>query len=258
MVLRARHDAYGLAVHKGEHGDLATRHELLNDHLVAGGAELPLQHHFPQSLFGRLAGLANQNALSERRTVRLEHHRNLAGLEIALCRLVVRKALVSCRRNLILFHEFLRESLGALKNRRVFLRPEDLESRFFQKVCESADQRIVHADHNKINLLPQGKVSDFFEFHRADRHQFRDFRDAGIARRAVEFREPSALPQFPANRMFSATAADYQYSHALSPLSLASRAISSMARGNKIHSASSMTRRCKVSGVSPGFTSTAF
>ena len=193
MVLRTRHDAYGLSVHKREHRDLSARHELLYDHLVAGSAELPLEHHVPKALFRSLAGLANQYALAERRTVRLQHHRNLASLQIALCRLVVRKALIGRRGNLVLLHEFLREGLGALEHGRVFLRAEDLEARLFQKVRKTADQRVVHADDDKFYFLFQREVPYLFKFHRADRHEFRDFRNARVAGRAVERAELIAL-----------------------------------------------------------------
>lgn len=51
VILGGRHDLDGLAICKGQHGNLASGHELFDDHLVAGCAEFLICHNRAYAVF---------------------------------------------------------------------------------------------------------------------------------------------------------------------------------------------------------------
>ena len=72
VVHRGHHGHDGLAVRKGEHGDLRPGEKFLNDHLTAAVAEGTVEHDGLDRCDGGRAILRDEHALSQRQTVRLD------------------------------------------------------------------------------------------------------------------------------------------------------------------------------------------
>ena len=59
----------GLTVHKGQYGNLPPCHKFLNNHTVAGVAEMLIRHDLPDACLRFLKRFADQHALAQGKTV---------------------------------------------------------------------------------------------------------------------------------------------------------------------------------------------
>ena len=153
MILGGAHDLHNISVHEGQYGYLTACHKLLDDDLITRGAELLIHHQGLNALFCLFQCLADQNALSKRKTVCLQYDRHLCGLKILQRLFRVCKCLISRCRDIVLLHKVLGKCLGTLEDRRVLSRSEYTESLFLEDINDSAYKRIVHTDHGKIDLF---------------------------------------------------------------------------------------------------------
>ena len=82
VILCGRHGLEMLAVNEGEHGNLRTGQELLDNDTRTGTAECTAVDRVLDCLDGFFLGHSNGNALAERKTVRLDNNRCTVLLDV--------------------------------------------------------------------------------------------------------------------------------------------------------------------------------
>ena len=115
MVHAGDHGLDHLAVRKAQHADLRPGEELFHHHMVAGCAELFVQHDLLDAIGGLLLVLTDQHALAQCKAVCLDDHRVLAlGADVIhdLCGVI--EGLVLCGGDAVFLHQILGEHLGGL------------------------------------------------------------------------------------------------------------------------------------------------
>ena len=190
MILRGAHEAIVLPVHKGQCGHLAPCHEFLDDKLIAGRTKLLVQHDRAHAFLRFLQRIADQNTLSECKTVCLQNNRKLCRLQIRDGSIRIRKGLISCCGNSVFFHKVLGKCLAAFNDGCIFPRSEDLKARCLKRIYDSGTQRIVLTAYRKINLLLLCKCNQAVKLHDTDRCTLCNPRNSGISRCAVKLLDP--------------------------------------------------------------------
>ena len=190
MILRGAHEAIVLPVHKGQCGHLAPCHEFLDDKLIAGRTKLLVQHDRAHAFLRFLQRIADQNPLSECKTVCLQNNRKLCRLQIRDGSIRIRKGLISCRGNSVFFHKVLGKCLAAFNDGCIFPGSEDLKARCLKRIYDSGTQRIVLTAYRKINLLLLCKCNQAVKLHDTDRCTLCNPRNSGISRCAVKLLDP--------------------------------------------------------------------
>ena len=187
MVHAGHHGRDILAVCEREHGHLGTGQELLDDHPAAAVAELLFRHHGMHGGFGFGARGREDDALSERQPVRLDHdiafgervyvaHRRRLVVEIGVAR----------RGDAVAGHEILCKCLAAFDDGGSLARTETRDTRVFEGVHRPEHQRIVGSDHTIIYLLTGAELDYRRDVLCADGHALGVSRHAAVPGQRVD------------------------------------------------------------------------
>ena len=220
VIHRGHHGHDGLAVRKGEHGDLRSGEKFLNDYLIAAAAEGMVEHDGLDRCNGGRAILCDEHALSQRQTVRLDDNGQGTGLDIVHGGTGVGEHLILRRRDAVFFHQLLGKDLAALDDGGFRLRTEAGDTGGLQRVHRAEHQRIVRRDHGKINIVALGKGHLCGDVLRADvRNAHGVGRDAAVSGQAVDRLHFGVFFQFPDDGVLTAATADDQKVHGALPQS---------------------------------------
>ena len=220
VIHRGHHGHDGLAVRKGEHGDLRSGEKFLNDHLTAAVAEGTVEHDGLDRCDGGRAILRDEHALSQCQTVSLDDDGQGTGLDVVHGGTGVGKHLILRCRDAVLFHQILGKDLAALDDGGFRLRAEAWDTGGLQRVHRAEHQRIVRCDHGKINIVALGKGDLRGDVLRADvRNAHGVGRDAAVSGQAVDRLHFGVLFQFSDDGVLTAATADDQKVHGALPLS---------------------------------------
>ena len=212
------HGDHGLAVGKGQHGDLRAGEKFLNDHLISAVAEGAVQHDGFHGGHGVLPGLSDEHTLAQSQTVGLDHHGQGAGLHIVHRGGSIGEHLILRRGDPVFFHQVLGKDLAALNDGGLRLRAEAGDPSGLQRVHRTQHQRIVRRHHGEVNAVGLGKVHLRGNILRADlRDAHSVSSDAAVAGSAVDRLHSGILFQFFDDGVLTAAAADNQKVHGSLP-----------------------------------------
>ena len=218
VILSGSHGTDGLSINKRKHRDFSSCHKFFNDHSISGASELFVLHDLLYSGFRLSEIIADQNALSKSKSVRLENNR-----EFRLCTKIfqslfrILKILISGSGNIIFFHKILGKRLGAFQNSRIFTWAKHLQTALFKYVYNASYQRVIHSNDRQIYAMFLGKIRQFLKFHSSDIYALCILGNSRIAGCAVNFVSFRAFCHTPCNCMFSSAASYNQYIHQVFP-----------------------------------------
>ena len=213
FVIHGRHHGLDhLAVGKAQHADLRAGEELLHDYVVAGRTELLVQHDLLDAVGGLLLVLADEHALAQRQTVRLDDHRVLAlGLDVVHDFGGVVEGLILSGRDAVLLHQVFGEDLGGLDAGSRLVRAEGRDADLRQRIHHAQCQRVVLRHHHIIELFLRRKGHHGLHIGGLDVLALGVVADAAVARRAPDLAAVRALLQRLDDGVLPPAAADDQY-----------------------------------------------
>ena len=94
-------------------------------------------------------------------------------------------------------------------------RPERLDARGREIVDDAGGQRRLRSDHDEIDLVAPAESDHRGMIRDIERHAFGFARDAGVARRAPEFRQQRGRGDFPGQRVFAAAGTEQKNVHGI-------------------------------------------
>ena len=209
MVHGGHHGLYHLAVGEGQHTDLRTGEELLDDHTAARFPEHAVCHHIGDGLHGLLPGLGNDHALAQGQTVGLDDRGDGGGFQILEGSVQIIEDLVLCRGDAVFLHQVLGEDLAALNDGCVGAGAKAGNPLFRQRVHSAKDQRIVRRDHRIIDLVLRGKFHNPGNIRGADGNADRIGGNTAVSGQGVNRFHGRILFQLFDDGVFPSAAADY-------------------------------------------------
>ena len=208
MVLGGQHGDQVLPVAEGQHGDLRAYHTLLDDHGGAALAELVVLHHGAHGLLGLFHGGGYHHTLAQSQTVRLDYNGGSLLADVGQGLLHVGKGLVLGGRDVVLFHQFLRECFAGFQNGGIGPGTESRDASCLQGIYHSKGQGIIRSDHNKVHGVLLGPSHHSLYIGGLDGHTLGHLGNAPVAGGAVQLRNFGALGQLPADGVLTPASAD--------------------------------------------------
>ena len=187
--------------------------KLFDDDPRAGRAELRFLHHGRDGFHGAFAVGADEHALAERQTIRLDDDGHIRRLQILDRRVIIVKRLIRRRRNAVLLHQVLREHLAALDDGGILSRAERGNPLLRQRIHHAEAQRVVRRDDDEIHLVLRRPADDAVHVRRLEGQAGRNLRDAAVAGRGVQRRHFRVFLDFQRDGVFASAAADDEYLH---------------------------------------------
>ncbi len=211
LVVHAGHHGLDyLAVGKAQHTDLGAGEELFHHHMVAGSAELFVQHDLLHAIGGLFLVLADQHALAQCQSVGLDDH----GV-LALCLDVIHdlggviKGGILCGGDAVFLHQVLREHLGGLDAGSSLVRAKGRDAHCCQCVHHAQRQRVILRHDHIIKLFLGSKGHHGLYVRRLDVLAFGIIADAAVTRSAPDLAAVRALLQCLDDGVLAAAAADH-------------------------------------------------
>ena len=185
MILACGHTSDAFAVGESEHGHFPSRKEFLDNDGATRAAEYLGEHHIVERFERRIAVGTDDDAFTERESVRFQYDGEIFRFFYVSARAsVFVESSVSRGGYAVALHEFLGKRLTAFDYRGVFAGTERLDAFRFEHVHKPRRQRVVGRDEYEVDGAFL-RVSDYIiEFHSLDRHDLRYLRYAGVAGRA--------------------------------------------------------------------------
>ena len=208
VILRRHQRQNGLPVRQRKNRSLLSLQKLLHHDFLSRGSEGLILHDRSHRLKGLGLGPADQHAFARSQPIRLHHNRRALLPHITHGFLTGGKPSIARRRNPVLRHQILRESLAALKLGRLPGWPENLQSPLLEPIHDPQRQRHLRPHHRQINPLPNGKRQQLIRIIRPNIHTLRQLRHPGISRRRIEPTHLRALSDLPHQRMLATAAAN--------------------------------------------------
>ena len=154
MVHAGDHGLDHLAVRKAQHADLRPGEELFHHHMVAGCAELFVQHDLLDAVGGLLLVLTDEHTLAQSQTICLDDDRILAlGPDVIHDLGRVIKRLIPGGGDAVFLHQVFGEDLGSLDAGRCLIRAESRDADRRQRIDHAQSQRVVLRDDDVIELF---------------------------------------------------------------------------------------------------------
>ena len=208
LEVGARWQGHGAgAVEQQEQRQLVAAQILFRQHRAAGqgGASETQQG---------VAVIGDQHALALCQSIHLEHRRTAAGAQVeSQLRLVVQFRRLG-RRDVVAEQERLAERLAALQTRLGGGRPHYRQTGRAQAVGDAGRQRVVGADHRQIDgIAPRRHAERGAVVSRHLRQVAAHLGGAGVPGRGPHRLHASSRRELPRQRVFAATAANYQDAH---------------------------------------------
>ena len=182
--------------------------------MVAGGTELFVQHNLLDAVGGLLLILANQHALAQRQTVRLDDNRVFAlGTDVVHDLLGVVERLIFGRRDAVFLHQVLAEHLAGLNAGRGLVGAEGRNTDGGQRVHHAQRQRVILCDYRVVKGFFLGKLDHGVHIGGRDGLAVCIIADAAVAGRAPDFGAAGALFQCADDGVLTPAAANNQNFH---------------------------------------------
>ena len=157
--------------------------------------------------------MRDHHALARRKPVGLDHDRRALRADIGQRVGGIGEAAIGAGRNAEFGAERLGKSLGALELRSLLARPERLDAGAVEIVDDPGRERRFRADHDEIDRVALAEIDHRGMVGDIERHAFGFPRDAGIARRAPEFRHQRRGRDLPRQSVFAAAGTEQKNVH---------------------------------------------
>ena len=184
--------------------------------MVAGCAELFVQHDLLHAVSGLFLIFADQHALAQCQTVGLDDHRVLAlSLDVLHDLGGVVKGLVLCGGDAVFLHQVLGEHLGGLDAGSGLVRAKGGDAHLCQRIHHAQCKGVVLRHYNVIELFFHCKAHHGIHIGGLDVLALGVIADAAVARRAPDLAAVGALFQCLDDGVLATAAAHYQdfFSH---------------------------------------------
>ena len=211
LVVHAGHHGLDhLAVREAQHADLRAGEEFFHHHMVAGSAELFVQHDLFHAVGGLLLVLADQHALAQRQAVGLDDHRVFAlGLDVLHDLGRVIECLILGGGDAVFLHQVLGEDLGCLNAGSSLVRAKGRDANLCQRVHHAQRQGVILRHHDIIKFFFGRKGHHGLHIRGLDVLAPSVIADAAVARRAPYLAAVRALFQRLDDGVLTPAAADY-------------------------------------------------
>ena len=222
VILRGRQRQRMLAVAQREERRLLALHELLDNHFRASLAEAAAEHHVDgiQRLFKIHR---HHDALARRKAISLHHNRRTLRADIGLGCVGIGEMLIGGGRDVVRPAQGLGETLRAFELAGGFARSECLDPGGGQVIDDPRRDRRIRPDDDEIDCVRAAERDHLCMVGDIQRDAFSLARDAGIARRAPQFREQRRRRDLPGQRMFAPAGTKQKDVHERLPVDSASR-----------------------------------
>ena len=168
--------------------ELRAVEELLDHH--AALAELLVEQHVAQRVFGLAHSEGHDDALAGGESVIFYHNRNRAGLDICKRLVEVAERAVGRSRHAMTRHEILSILFRTLDAGRSLGRAEYLQSLLAEAVDDAEGQRGLRAHDRHVYFILLGESEQSLDVRHGQGNAFGLRGDAGVAGRAVDLRYP--------------------------------------------------------------------
>ena len=160
VVHRRNHGNYHITVSKGQHRDLRTGQEFLNNDLITAGTEYLVGHHRANSLHSLLTGHSDDNTLAQSQTVSLDNSGDGSRFQILQRCFHIGEDFISSSGNTVLLHEVLGENLTALNDCSICLGAKARDTLLFQCIHAAQNQGIIGCNNGIVNAGLHSKIND--------------------------------------------------------------------------------------------------
>ena len=212
MILRARQRPDRVAVAEAQDAQLLALQELFDHHLVPGTAELLVDQHAFQRLFGFRLGPGQEHALSGRQAVGLDHDVEVHLLHVCLCSLEVSELAEPRGRNVVPHHEVFRVGLGAFHAGGPPGWSKASQASFPARGLDARHERSLRARDNQVHVMLGRESDDGGEIVGIDASHMlglgQALTGAPVARQDVERLDIFRLVELPCQGMLTAAAAN--------------------------------------------------
>ena len=209
MILREGHRIDIKSIHKAHEREFRTGQKLLHDHLAL--AELVVKKHVLECLLRLLESLRDNHTLSCCKSVILQNDREGALLHILQSGIIVLECCKIRCRNIIFRHQLLRKILACLDCRSSLRRSEYSQTRLLEGIHDTCSQSHLRAHHSEVYTVLKGKILELLHLCLLQRKTLRLQGNAGISGSTIDLSYLRTAAESIHNRMFTATAAQYQY-----------------------------------------------
>ena len=175
-------------------------------------AERAVEHHGDRGL-GLALGHRDHDALAGGKAVGLDHDRRALLADIGQGGAGFGEVAVGAGRNVNSRAQRLGEILRALEPRRRLVGPNALKPARVEIIDDAGRKRRFRADHDEIDRVALAELDHRGMVGDIERHAFGFPRDAGIARRAPEFRHQRRSRDLPRQRVFAAAGTEQKNVH---------------------------------------------
>jgi len=213
VVLRGAELDRVRAIDEHEEACLLALEEFLDDDLVAGRAEGPLDHDVVDRRIGFVLGAAQDDALAGGESVGLDDDRRPVDADEFLGGDRLVEAPEDAGRDVVFLAQVLHETLGAFEARRGGRRPERLDPAYLKAVDDAGDQRAFRPDDDEVDFFPDREGDDRFDVLGRDGNALGDRSDSRVPRCAVELRAARRAGDRPAQGMLAPSPADHEDLH---------------------------------------------
>ncbi len=215
VILRGlqRHERRAVGEHEVRR--FLARQKFLEDHALAGGAELSGDHHVADHGFRGRAIVRDHDAFARGEAVGLDDQRvaELAPCDLAQRR-VGRVADAETRgRYAMAGHEILRERLARLQPRRASGGTDNRKPVGVEEIDDAAAEGNLRTDNGQVNLLAHGDREKVVRLTGVGGDTARDGGDAWVPRRADDAPYCTLSRELPRKRMLSSTTANDENFH---------------------------------------------
>src|SRR5437867_2904832 len=215
VVLAGDQRKDALAVRKGEERGLVSFQELFHDHAIARHSETALHLKDFDRLLRLLPVPRQDDAFASSQPVRLEDDREAVlpfleggpGLPGGPADLEARG------RDLVFFHELLREDLARLDFGGRLRGAENRQVALLEFVDDPEGERQLRPDDRQIDLDGRGEVRQFDDGRGVDRDAVGDLRHPDVARGAIQFLDERTASEFPAEGVLPGAISDDENLH---------------------------------------------
>ena len=186
--------------------------------MVAGCAELFVQHDLLDAVCSLPLILADQHALAQRQTVRLDDDGVFAlGFDVVHDLLGVVERLIFGRRDAVFLHQVLAEHLAGLNAGRGLVGTECRDADSGQRIDHAQRQRVVLGDDDIVKGFFLGKFDHGVHVGGRDGLAVGVIADAAVAGRTPDLGAAGAFFQRADDGVLTPAAADYQNFHKRPP-----------------------------------------
>ena len=208
VILGARKRQHMLAIGQNKETCLFAFEKFLDDDFIIGRRQ-----HSPDGSLRCRPFVGHNNAFAGGKAVHLDDDALTQCSRECDSRLGFAESPIGGGRNVVCCTEILDVALRALELRSLCARTQSADAGSFEPIPQPCNKRCFGSDHDKVDCLFPCKGNQRVRIVYGHRNAFRDVRDAGVSRRAIELVDERARRKRPGQRMFPSARSDEKEFH---------------------------------------------